>query len=69
MSEFDVQLVIQKAKEKYPTAKPRVITDNGGQFISKEFRQFIKDAELTHVKTSVNYPLKQMVKLNVTTEL
>ncbi len=56
MSEYDVQLAIQKAKEKYPTAKPRVITDNGGQFISKEFRQFIKDAELTHVKTSVNYP-------------
>jgi transposase InsO family protein len=56
MSEYDVQLAIQKAKEKYSTAKPRVITDNGAQFISKEFRQFIKDAELTHVKTSVNYP-------------
>jgi len=56
MNEYDVQLTIQKAKEKFPLARPRIITDNGSQFISKEFKQFIKDAEFTHVKTSVNYP-------------
>ena len=56
MNEYDVQLTIQKAKEKFPLARPRIITDNGAQFISKEFKQFIKDAEFTHVKTSVNYP-------------
>jgi len=56
MNEYDVELTIQKAKEKYPSAKPRIITDNGGQFISKEFKQFIKGAEFTHVRTSINYP-------------
>jgi len=56
MQEFDVELTIQKTKEKYPKAKPRIITDNGSQFIAKEFNRFIKDAEFTHVKTSVNHP-------------
>lgn len=56
MTEYDVQLTIQKAKEKFPLAKPRIITDNGSQFISKEFKWFIKDAEFTHVKTSINNP-------------
>lgn len=56
MTEYDVQLTVQKAKDKYPLVKPRIITDNGSQFIAKEFKQFIKDAEFTHVKTSINYP-------------
>jgi len=56
MTEYDVQLAIQKAKDKYPKARPRVITDNGAQFIAKEFKKFIKEAEFEHIKTSVNYP-------------
>lgn len=56
MNEYDVQLTIQNAKEKFPSVRPRIISDNGSQFISKEFKQFIKDVEFTHVKTSVNYP-------------
>jgi putative transposase len=56
MSAYDVQLTVQKAKDKYPMARPRIISDNGAQFISKEFKQFIKDIEATHVTTSVNYP-------------
>jgi len=56
MNEYDVQFTVQKAKEKFPLAKPRIISDNGPQFISKEFKQFIKDAEFTHVKTSINNP-------------
>lgn len=56
MEEFDIQLTLQRAKEKYPNEHPRVISDNGGQFISRDFNQFIKFLELTHVKTSVAYP-------------
>ena len=56
MTEYDVQLTIQKARDKFPDARPRVITDNGGQFIAKEFKQFIKQAELKHISTSVKYP-------------
>ncbi len=56
MSELDVQITIQKAKDKYPDAKPRIITDNGSQFISKEFGQFIDQIGATHIRTSVGYP-------------
>jgi len=56
MQEFDVQLVIQAALEKYPDAQPRIITDNGPQYISKDFSRFLKFAELQHVRTSVMYP-------------
>jgi putative transposase len=56
MSEYDVQLTIQKAKDKFPGVKPRIISDNGPQFISKEFKSFIKQAEFQHITTSVKYP-------------
>ncbi len=56
MSEYDVQLTIQRAKEKYPDAKPIIISDNGSQFISKDFQEFIKFLELTHIRTSIAYP-------------
>ena len=56
MQEFDVQLVVQRAIEKYPDAKPRLISDNGSQFISKDFASFLKSVELQHVRTSVMYP-------------
>jgi len=56
MSKTDVAIVIQRAKELYPDSKARLITDNGGQYISKEFGLFIKEIGLTHVKTSPSYP-------------
>jgi putative transposase len=56
MNEYDVQLTIQKARDKYSFARPRIITDNGSQFIAKEFKMFIKEAEFTHVKTSISNP-------------
>lgn len=56
MTSYDTELVVQKAKDKFPGVKPRIITDNGAQYISKEFKQFIKQAELEHITTSVKYP-------------
>jgi transposase InsO family protein len=56
MEEYDVQLVLQEGLEKYPNERPRIISDNGSQFISKDFKSFIKDCGLTHVRTSVRYP-------------
>lgn len=56
MQEFDVQLTLQRAKEKYPDQKPVIISDNGSQYISKDFTQFIRSSELTHIRTSVKYP-------------
>jgi len=56
MTEADVEIVIQKAKEKYPDARPRIISDNGPQFIAKDFKEFIRLSGMTHVKTSPYYP-------------
>ena len=56
MAEADVEIVVQKGREAFPGATPRVISDNGSQFISKEFKLFISQVGMTHVKTSVRYP-------------
>lgn len=56
MSEYDVQVTIERAKEKFADARPRIISDNGGQFISKEFKKYIHHSDYTHVRTSVSYP-------------
>jgi len=56
MQEYDVEITIQKAIEKYPGFRPRIISDNGSQFISKDFAQYLKFAGLQHIKTSIAYP-------------
>ena len=42
MTEADVEIIIQRAKEKHPDEKPRIISDNGPQFIAKDFKEFIR---------------------------
>jgi transposase InsO family protein len=56
MKEREVELVLQKAKEKYPTATPRLISDNGPQFIARDFKQFVRLSGMDHVRTSPYYP-------------
>jgi len=56
MTETDAQIVLQKAREAYPNQKPRLISDNGSQFTSKDFKEFISICEMTHVKTAPYYP-------------
>jgi putative transposase len=56
MEEIDVEAIMQRAREAYPNARPRIITDNGPQFIAKGFKEFIRVAGMTHVKTSPYYP-------------
>jgi len=56
MEEADVQTIIQRAREKFPQATPRIISDNGPQFIAKDFKEFIRVCGMTHVKTSPYYP-------------
>lgn len=56
MKEIDVEIVLQRAREAFPEAKPRVISDNGSAYISKEFKGFIKASGMTHVRTSPFYP-------------
>ena len=56
MGENVVETIIQRAREKYPNERPRLITDNGPQFIAKDFKEFIRICGMTHVKTSPYYP-------------
>jgi transposase InsO family protein len=56
MTEQDVQIVLQRAHEKYPEARPRIISDNGPQFIARDFKEFIRLMGMTHVRTSPYYP-------------
>ena len=56
MKEADVEIIIQRAKERFPAARPRIISDNGPQFIARDFKEFIRLSGMTHVKTSPFYP-------------
>ncbi|REJ90182.1 MAG: IS3 family transposase [Planctomycetota bacterium] len=56
MTEQDVEVILQKALEIYPDEKPRIITDNGPQFIARDFKEFIRLTGITHVRTSPYYP-------------
>ena len=51
-----VQITLARALERYPEAHPRVISDNGSQFIAKDFTEFMRLQGLQHVRTSVNHP-------------
>ncbi|MBP8132615.1 MAG: transposase family protein [Candidatus Hydrogenedentes bacterium] len=56
MKETDVELIVQKALEAFPGVHPKLISDNGPQFIAKDFKEFIRLAGMTHVRTSPYYP-------------
>lgn len=56
MTEQDVEVILQKALETYPGESPRIISDNGPQFIARDFKEFIRLVGATHVWTSPYYP-------------
>ncbi len=56
MTEQDELVVLQRAKEKFPHETPRIISDNGSQFLAKDFKEFIRICGMTHVRTSPYYP-------------
>jgi putative transposase len=56
MKEEEIEQIIQRAREKCPGVTPRIISDNGPQFVAKDFKEFIRVCGMTHVKTSPYYP-------------
>jgi len=56
MQERDVETIVQRALEKFPGETPRIISDNGPQFIARDFKEFIRLTGMTHVRTSPYYP-------------
>ena len=56
MTESQIEVLLQRAREKFPGACPRIISDNGPQFIARDFKEFIRICGMTHVRTSPYYP-------------
>jgi transposase InsO family protein len=56
MKEKDVEIILQRAIEKFPDVSPRIISHNGPQFVAKDFKEFIRINGMTHVRTSPFYP-------------
>ena len=56
MREAEIEIIMEGAKEKHPQAMPRIISDNGPQFIARDFKEFIRISGMTHVRTSPYYP-------------
>ena len=56
MKEREVECILERAKELYPDARPRIISDNGPQFIAKDFKEFIRISGMSHVRISPYYP-------------
>lgn len=56
MTERDVETIVRRGLERYPGQRPRIISDNGPQFVAKEFQAFVRLVGLTHARTSRNHP-------------
>ena len=58
MTTTDVEVVIERALEKLPpgTPRPRLITDNGSQYISAEFKAYLRERDISHSRARVRHP-------------
>ena len=63
MAAWDVSLVVQEALElvrrNYPGAsdvKPSMVSDNGPQFTSRDFKQLVRHFELEHIRIRTYHP-------------
>lgn len=56
MTSSEVEVVLERAKARVPAARPRIISDNGPQFLARDFKEFIRPSGMTHVRTSPYYP-------------
>ena len=56
MTAGDAQIVVERARELYPDARPRVISDNGKQFVGREFTSLLKIHGFGQATTSPYYP-------------
>jgi len=57
MSGINAEILVAETKEQYPAAKNvRLISDNGSQFISKDFEELLALLEFGHTRASANHP-------------
>ncbi|MGN7613431.1 transposase [Magnetococcales bacterium HHB-1] len=53
MKEEEIAIIM----ERYPGNSPRLISDNGPQFIAKEFKEFVRESGMTHVRVFRKKPV------------
>lgn len=56
MTSRSVENFLQRVREKYPHANPRLIHDNGSAFVSRDFKALVSRLGLTSVHTRRNHP-------------
>ena len=56
MTTADVTTILRRARERFPDARPRMITDNGPQCVARDFRDCIRIAGMPHVRTAPYSP-------------
>ena len=56
MTEAGVGIALQRARERFPGVKPRIISDSGPQCIVGDFKEFIRLSGMTHVRTAPFHP-------------
>ena len=56
MKEDDVEIIITRANEKYSNANPLMISARGSQFVSRDFKDFIRLSGMTHGMISRGAP-------------
>ena len=56
MTGISVEDFIHRVREKYKNEKPTIISDNGSQFISRDFKVLISNLDIQHIRTRRNHP-------------
>ena len=56
MKEAEIELILERARTEFPKVYPRIISDNGPQFIARDFKDYIRLTGMSHVRTSPYYP-------------
>lgn len=52
----EIAEIVAQALEKVPDKKPRIVRDNGAQFVAKEWREVIRHFELEEIPIRVRHP-------------
>ena len=62
MTQDDVQIIVERARECYQAMltrsplQPRIISDNGPQFVGRDFKAYVKQMGMDQVTTAPFYP-------------
>ena len=56
MKEQEIEIIVERARDRFPGFHTRIISDNGPQFIANDFKAYIRLCGMTHVRTAPYYP-------------